>query len=171
MSTAGRVLIVDDEERIREFLSRLLSRAGYEPLVAAEGETALALIRRESPDVVLLDVRMPGLDGLEVLRRAKVLDATLPVVMMTAYGLVRGAVEAIQAGASDYLEKPFDEARLVRAVRVATAAREPRQTITVIGDRVQDGDSLRELMGPSEAVARISVEVARVARSRRRRAH
>ncbi len=165
MSTAGRVLIVDDEERIREFLSRLLSRAGYEPLVAAEGETALALIRRESPDVVLLDVRMPGLDGLDVLRRAKALDATLPVVMMTAYGLVRGAVEAMQAGASDYLEKPLDDARLVRAVRAATAARGPRQTITVMGHRVQDGDSLRELMGPSEAVARISGEVARVARS------
>ena len=162
---AGRVLIVDDEEGIRQILSRLLHREGYETLVASDGEAALALIRREVPDVLLLDVRMPGLGGLEVLRLTKALDAALPVVMMTAYGIVRGAVEAMQAGAYDYLEKPLDNARMVRLVRAAMNARQLRQTLQLAGDRARNDGSLRELMGPSEAVTRLSAAVARVARS------
>ncbi|MBI5627276.1 MAG: response regulator, partial [Candidatus Rokubacteria bacterium] len=103
---AGRILIVDDEEGIREILSRLVRMEGFEPLAVPDGETALDLIRRESPDVALLDIRMPGLDGMELLRRAKEMDRDLPVIMITSHGLVKGAVEALRAGAHDYLVKP-----------------------------------------------------------------
>jgi DNA-binding NtrC family response regulator len=162
---AGRILIVDDEEGIRDHLSRLVQREGFEPLPAPDGETALALITRESPDVVLLDIKMPGLDGMEVLRRAKALDATLPVVMITAQGGVKGAVAALQAGAHDYLEKPLDHADVVRSLHRAMTDRRLRQTIQVLTDRVRESDSLRDVMGPSDVVARISADVACVGRS------
>jgi two-component system nitrogen regulation response regulator GlnG len=162
---AGRILIVDDEEGIRDNLSRLVRQEGFEPLPAPNGETALALITRESPDVMLLDIRMPGLDGMEVLRRAKALDATLPVVMITAHGGVKGAVTALQAGAHDYLEKPLDHADVVRSLHRAMTDRRLRQTIQVLTDRVRESDSLRDVMGPSDVVARISADVANVARS------
>ena len=162
---AGRILIVDDEEGICDNLARLLRREGFEPLLAADGETALALITREAPDVVLLDIKMPGLDGMEVLRRARALDATLPVVMITAHGGVRGAVAALQAGAHDYIEKPLDHADVVRSLHRAMTDRKLRQTILVLTDRVRESDSLHDVMGPSDVVARISADIARVSRS------
>ncbi len=161
----GRILIVDDEEGIREVISRLVRREGFEPLAAPDGETALDLIRRESPDVALLDIRMPGLDGMELLRRAKEMDRDLPVIMITSHGLVKGAVEALRAGAHDYLVKPFENAEVIRSIRRAMTDRGLRRTIRVLSERVRDAGSLRDLMGPSEMIARISADVARVAPS------
>jgi two-component system nitrogen regulation response regulator GlnG len=164
-SPAGRVLIVDDEEGIREIFSRLVRREGFEPLVAPDGETALAIIRRQSPDVVLLDIWMPGLDGMEVLRRAKALDATLPIVIVTSHGFVKAAVEALRAGAHDYLEKPVEHADLIRSLHRAMTERKLQRTIQILTDRVRESDSLRDMMGPSDVIARISADVAQVARS------
>ncbi|MDP2702975.1 MAG: sigma-54 dependent transcriptional regulator, partial [Candidatus Rokubacteria bacterium] len=162
---AGRILLVDDEEEIRELLSRLVRKEGFEPLAAPDGETALDLIRRESPDVALLDIRMPGLDGMELLRRAKEIDRDLPVIMITSHGLVKGAVEALRAGAHDYLVKPFENAEVIRSIRRAMTDRGLRRTIRVLSERVRDASSLPDLMGPSEAIARVSADVARVAPS------
>jgi DNA-binding NtrC family response regulator len=162
---AGRILIVDDEDGIRGILSRLVLKEGFEPLAAPDGETALDLIRRESLDVVLLDIKMPGLDGMEVLRRAQELDRDLPVIMITAHGFVKGAVEALRAGAHDYLVKPFEHADVIRSVHKAMNVRRLGRTVRVLSDRAREGASLRDLMGPSEQVARISADVARVARS------
>jgi two-component system nitrogen regulation response regulator GlnG len=164
-SPGGRILIVDDEEEIRGLLSRLVVQEGFESLSVPDGETALDLIRRESPDVLLLDIRMPGLDGMEVLRRAKELDRDLPVIMITAYGIVKGAVEALRAGAHDYLVKPFEHADVIRSVHRAVNDRRLRRTVRVLSDRVRETASVQELMGPSEEVARISADVACVARS------
>jgi len=161
----GRILIVDDEKGIREILSRLVLTQGFEPLAAPDGETALDLMRRESLDVVLLDIMMPGLGGMEVLRRAKALDRDLPVIMITAHGLVSGAVEALQAGAHDYLVKPFENDDVIRSIRRAMTDRGLRRTIRILSERVRDAGSLRDLMGPSEMIARISADVARVAPS------
>ena len=162
---AGRILIVDDEVEIRELLSRLVLQERFEPLAAPDGETALDLIRRESLDVVLLDIKMPGLDGMEILRRAKELDRDLPVIMITGQGLIKGAVEALRAGAHDYLVKPFEHADVIRSVHKAMNDRRLRRTVRVLSDRAREVASLRDLMGPSDQVARISADVARVARS------
>jgi len=161
----GRILVVDDEEGIREILSRLVRKEGFEPLAAPDGNTALDLIRRESPDVALLDIRMPGLDGMELLRRAKEIDRDLPVIMITSHGLVKGAVEALRAGAHDYLVKPFENAEVIRSIRRAMTDRGLRRTIRVLSARVRDAGSLPDLMGPSGVIARVSADVARVAPS------
>jgi two-component system nitrogen regulation response regulator GlnG len=162
---SGRILIVDDEEEIRGLLSRLVVQEGFEPLTVPDGETALDLIKRESPDVLLLDIRMPGLDGMEVLRRAKVLDRDLPVIMVTAHGFVKGAVEALRAGAHDYLVKPFEHADVIRSLHRAMSDRRLRRTVRILSDRVREVASLQDLMGPSDQIARISADVAHVAPS------
>ncbi|MBI2524996.1 MAG: sigma-54-dependent Fis family transcriptional regulator [Candidatus Rokubacteria bacterium] len=162
---AGRILIVDDEEGIRDILSRLVRKEGFEPVTAADGQAALDLIRRESPDVLLLDIKMPGLDGMEVLRQTRELDADLPVIMITGHGFVKGAVEALRAGAHDYLVKPFDHADVIRAVHRAMNDRRLRRTIRILSERTREAASLPDLMGPSDVVARISADVTRVAAS------
>lgn len=101
-SSPVRILIVDDEEEIREVLSDLLTLEGYSCLTAHNGETALKMIFQQNPDLLLLDYKMPGLDGLEVLRRVKDLKPGLPVVMLTGYANVSGAVKAMKSGARDY---------------------------------------------------------------------
>lgn len=163
MNPPSRVLIVDDEPAVREMLGRVLRPEGYEILQAGDGQQALALIQQEKPDLLLLDIRMPGLDGLEILRRAKALDRDLPVVMVTSNALVQDAVAAMRAGSDDYLVKPLEPADVIRSVRSAlmdrgfsqTARRSPAQAGATAG--------LQDMMGSSDAIATLSAEVARVA--------
>src|SRR6185295_20398030 len=105
-SMRARVLIIDDEEGIRSSLKMILEYEGYDCLLAANGEAGLKIVERESPDAVFLDIKMPNMDGMEVLRQIKAQDATLPVVMISGHGDVRTAFEASKLGAFDFLEKP-----------------------------------------------------------------
>src|SRR5215467_485242 len=101
-----RILVIDDEGAIRDSLKMTLEYEGYEFVGAATGQEGLALAEREAPDLVLLDVKMPGMDGLEVLDRLHAMNETLPIVMISAHGTPSTAVEAIRKGAVDFLEKP-----------------------------------------------------------------
>ncbi|HJR70681.1 MAG TPA: sigma-54 dependent transcriptional regulator [Gammaproteobacteria bacterium] len=107
----AKVLVADDERAICEAFGALLRSAGHTPIVAASGEDALRLIAAERPDVVFLDVQMPGLSGLETLERIRAVDADLPVIVMTAYGTLQTAMTALKAGAFDYLGKPIELTR------------------------------------------------------------
>src|SRR5262249_6780180 len=102
-----RILVVDDEPDMVENCTRILRRAGYRVLATTDPERALALIESDRPDLVLTDLKMPGLDGMELMRRAHELDPTLPIIMITAFGSIESAVAAIKAGAFDYLPKNF----------------------------------------------------------------
>jgi two-component system response regulator AtoC len=111
--TSRRILVVDDAESIRGYLANLLELRGYQVDSAEDGRRALALLEGgAAPDVVLLDVMMPGLDGIETLRRIRDLDPKLPVVMLSVVGSTQTIVEAMQLGAADYLNKPFEEDEL-----------------------------------------------------------
>ena len=122
---AGRVLVVDDEKDFCQVLFVLLKTEGFEPILAYNGETAIEMISRGLPDAVLLDLRMPGLNGTEVLHRAKELQPGLPILIMTAYGGVGGAVEAIKDGAYDYLIKPLNNRALIETLRRAIETVKP----------------------------------------------
>ncbi len=159
----GRVLIVDDEAGVRDVLSRLVRQEGYEPLEAADGEEALAAVRRESPEALLLDLMMPGLDGMEVLRQAKGLDPDLPVVIITSHAAVKDAVSALRAGAHDYLAKPFEHVDVIRSLHGAMTNRGLRRAIRLLSDRTPEAAHLHEMMGASETISRICADVARVA--------
>jgi CheY-like chemotaxis protein len=101
-----KILVVDDEKNIRWILVQCLEEAGYEAISAIDGEQGLEKLK-ENPDLILLDMKLPGIDGLEVLRQARQQYPTLPVIMITAHGTIQTAVEAMKEGAVDYLQKPF----------------------------------------------------------------
>jgi DNA-binding NtrC family response regulator len=102
------ILVVDDELSIRESLSGWLQQDGYEVASAADGPTALSMLQSRHYDIMLLDVKIPQMDGITVLKRLKETEAETAVVMMTAHGTIQDAVEAMKVGAYDYLLKPFD---------------------------------------------------------------
>ncbi|MCX6601843.1 MAG: sigma-54 dependent transcriptional regulator [bacterium] len=161
----ARVLIVDDEKDICAILSDLLKREGLKTIVAHDGNTALKIIRSEMPDVLLVDFKIPGMDGMELLKRAKEVDPDLPGIMITAYADVYGAVEAMRAGAHDYMSKPFDHHEVIRVVRRAVAERDLKRKLMHLSSRLHESHSLTELMGPSDAIGRLISDVNRVAKS------
>lgn len=161
----SRILIVDDEEDICEILARLIRQEGFQPLMAYDGETALRMLRSEFPEVLLTDFRMPGIDGLEVLKRAKELDPDLPVIIITAYADISGAVEAMRVGAHDYLAKPFEHPEVVRVLYRALAERNLKKKLRKMSRQIDAGCSLSKLMGTSDAIGRVISDVNSVADS------
>jgi FixJ family two-component response regulator len=117
--SAYRVLIVDDLESVREAIAGLLKTRGYESVTAASGAAALARLKAEYFDVMICDVRMPGMSGLELLSEALLLDRDLPVLMLTGVNDVATARDALARGAMDYLKKPIELDELDHAVRAA----------------------------------------------------
>jgi DNA-binding NtrC family response regulator len=168
LDTPGhRILIVDDEKDICDLLFRLLKKNGYVPLVAHDGEGALQMIRMGMPDLVVSDVRMPGMDGMELLRRSKQFAPDLPVLMITGYAGIDGAIQAVRQGALDYLPKPFDVKELLEKIKrgIGDGNRARRDTVPSEAPALSAVTRLREMMGPSGVVRRIVSEVALVAPS------
>src|SRR5437660_7489161 len=120
-----RVLVVDDEENIRLVLRTLLKKNGYDVEVADSGEAALPLVDSFGPDVIITDVRMPKMSGLDLLATLKAKNALATVIVMSAYGSIDLALEAIQAGAYDYVAKPFKPDEVILTLRKA----EERETL------------------------------------------
>src|SRR5262249_51944580 len=115
----ARILVIDDEAAIRDSLRMTLEYEGYDFLAAATGQEGLSLADREAPDLVLLDVKMPGMDGLEVLDRLRSMNDALPVVVISGHGTISTAVEATKKGAFDFIEKPFASDRVLVSLRNA----------------------------------------------------
>src|ERR1700733_5108346 len=111
------ILVVEDEAKMRRLLELQLGEEGFAVFSAGDAETGLQLLVREKPDLVVTDLRLPGMSGLEFLQAVKRANAALPVVVMTAYGTVESAVEAMKVGASDFVTKPFSLAELVLVIR------------------------------------------------------
>jgi len=114
-----RILVIDDEAAIRDSMRMILEYEGYESVGAATGEEGIAVVERESIDLVFLDIKMPGMDGLEALGRLKAIAEQLPVVMISGHGTVATAVEATKLGAFDFIEKPLATERILLAIRNA----------------------------------------------------
>ena len=121
--TESTVLIVDDEEGIRESLSGIFEDEGYDVLTSSSGEEALRVLKEQSPDLILLDVWLPGIDGIQTLKEIKDLKPDLPVIMISGHGNIELAVKATRIGAYDFLEKPLS---LERVLLVAKRALEKR---------------------------------------------
>jgi DNA-binding NtrC family response regulator len=135
------ILIVEDESKMRRLLELQLAEEGFRAQTAGDAETGLQLLSRDPFDLVVTDFKLPGMSGLEFLQAAKRIDANLPIVIMTAYGTVESAVDAMKAGASDYVLKPFSLAELVLVIRKELAARrlveENRDLREALGQRYQ----------------------------------
>src|SRR6187402_246488 len=131
-----RVIVIDDDAAIRDTMRMTLEYEGFECLTAASGTEGLAMAEREAPDVVFLDIKMPGLDGLEVLSRLRAQSDTMPVVMVSAHGSTTAALEAGRLGAFRFIEKPLSKDYVLDAARegveVGTLRRENRQMKSVL---------------------------------------
>jgi two-component system nitrogen regulation response regulator NtrX len=112
-----RILVIDDEAAIRDSLKMILEYEDYQFMGAVSGQDGLAAVQRERPDAVLLDIKMPGMDGMEVLRKIHALDESLPVIMISGHGSTATTVEAIKSGAVDYFEKPLSTERVIVTLR------------------------------------------------------
>jgi two-component system response regulator AtoC/two-component system nitrogen regulation response regulator NtrX len=160
---SGRVLIVDDEKSLLLALKGLLSREGYQVETAASGEEAVPRLETGSFHAVLTDLSMPGMSGLQLLEHAKRIDPDLAVVMMTAYGSEKIAVEAMKLGAADYLPKPFDndEIRVVvrRVVETVLLKRDHRRLL----EQVQGHFGCEQIVGASPAMRRVFDTIDKVA--------
>ena len=121
MTLSGTVLVIDDEPSLRQTLTQILKRAGCEAASAADGPTALQRLAAASYDLVYLDIHLPGMDGLQVLKEIHRLYPQLPVVLFTAHASLQSAMEAVRLGATDYLTKPIDPETLVARTRVILA--------------------------------------------------
>src|SRR4051794_26552772 len=108
MSRSGRVLVVDDEANARTALAELLRDEGYEVETAADAFKAMGKYEAFAPDVVVTDLKMPGMDGIELVKKLRADESAAAVIVMTAFGAVQTAVDAMRAGAADYLTKPLD---------------------------------------------------------------
>jgi two-component system nitrogen regulation response regulator NtrX len=115
----SRILVVDDEAGIRRSVRMILEYEGYEVLEASSGPEGVTLVDRESPDLVFLDIKMPGMDGLEALQRMKASSDAIPIVIISGHGTVSTAVEATKAGAFDFIEKPLSSERILVTIRNA----------------------------------------------------
>jgi DNA-binding NtrC family response regulator len=165
-NSPARILVVDDEKLIRWSVGERLQRGGYEVLSAESGEEALELMAAQPPDLVLLDVRLPGIDGLVTLQRALGQLPELAVLMMSAHSTVDIAVEAMKHGAIDFLVKPFPFQALDAAVeRALTTARTRRQIQALTEERRGGGEALAGLVGRSAAMEQVRSMVSRLSGS------
>ncbi|MFZ3208610.1 MAG: sigma-54 dependent transcriptional regulator [Geobacteraceae bacterium] len=124
-----RILVVDDEHLIRWSLEQNLKKQGYEVVTAASGEDALRLVRDEQPDLVLLDIQLPGINGLEVLEKIKEIDEEIIVVMVTAHGGLETAINAMRLGAYDYINKPFNLDEMAIVIKKALETSDLRREV------------------------------------------
>jgi two-component system nitrogen regulation response regulator NtrX len=153
------ILVVDDEKSIRDSLKIILEYEKYGVLLAKDGREALSVFEREAVDLVLLDIKMPGMDGLEVLQEMKRRDPTMAVVIVSGHGTITTAVEATKLGAFDFLEKPLDRDRLLLTVRNGLAQRKLTEENVSLRKRVAGQG---RILGKSAAVGEILATIQKV---------
>src|SRR6266699_3511332 len=156
----SRILVIDDEAAIRDSLRMTLEYEGYEFLGAATGQEGLALAEREAPDLVLLDVKMPGMDGLEVLDRLRASNVAIPVIVVSGHGTISTAVEATKKGAFDFIEKPFASERVLVSLRNALDQRQLRDENRSLKKAVE---VRHQIIGDSAALKQVMAAVGRAA--------
>jgi len=157
------VLVVDDEARIRRILCVLLREAGHLPVEAASGEEALTVQAETGPAIILLDLRLPGMDGLEILPRLLAAEPRPDVLVMTAHGSIRSAVEAIRHGAFDFLSKPFDNAELMMLVQRALELRSLHLEVDALRGELDAGFGFDGIIGISPQMRHVFKLMAKVA--------
>ena len=166
LETGQRILIIDDEAAIRESLETLLSLEGYAVEMALDGEEGLDRIEQNSYDLVLLDLALPGKNGLEVLQILRESQPALPVIMITAYGKVDNVVDAIRTGAQNFVQKPWDNEKLLADIRSAIGRYHAEEEIIQLKRALKQRYSFSNIIGKSEPMLRIFDLVAQVAPSR-----
>ncbi|HKL70838.1 sigma-54 dependent transcriptional regulator [Salibaculum sp.] len=160
MAQAMKIAIVDDEQDMRQSISQWLALSGYDTEAFASAEEALKGIGSDYPGIVVTDIRMPGMDGMQFLKKLKSQDSSLPVIMITGHGDVPMAVEAMRVGAYDFLEKPFNPDRMTELARKATTMRRLALDNRALRRELSDGSALMsKLIGASPVMERLKEDL------------
>lgn len=158
-----KILIIDDEEHMCWALDRAMTQEGYQTLVAYRGQQGLKLIREESPSLVILDLRLPDMNGMDVLKDAKEINPKLPVVMLTAHGTIETAIEAMKIGANDYITKPFDLDELKLVIKQNLLVCQLETEVTFLRSELKS--KYDNIVGSSKIMQEIIALIERVAHS------
>ncbi|MGW8311879.1 MAG: sigma-54-dependent transcriptional regulator [Desulfuromonadales bacterium] len=161
----SRILVVDDEHLIRWSLEQSLKKQGYDVVTAGNGEDALRLVHEETPELMLLDIQLPGIDGLEVLAKVKEIDSEIIVVMVTALGVLETAVKAMRLGAYDYINKPFNLDELSIIVKKALENRQLRKEVAHLRSAQESKFGINNIIGQSRHMKQVLEMVRKVAKS------
>ncbi len=160
MGQAMKIAIVDDEKDMRQSISQWLALSGYDTETYASAEDALKGLGQDYPGIVVSDIKMPGMDGMQFLKRLKGVDSSLPVIMITGHGDVPMAVEAMRIGAFDFLEKPFNPDRMTELAKKATTARRLTLDARALRRELSDGGALmKKLIGQSPVMERLKEDI------------
>jgi len=160
MSKAMKIAIVDDEKDMRQSISQWLALSGFDTETFASAEEALKGLSTDYPGIVVSDIKMPGMDGMQFLRKLKGVDSSLPVIMITGHGDVPMAVEAMRIGAFDFLEKPFNPDRMTELAKKATQARRLTLDNRALRRELSDGSALiKKLIGNSAPMERLKEDI------------
>ncbi len=116
MTRKKRILVVDDDVDIVRIVTKMLAQEDYQVFTSVSGEEALEKVQKEKPDILLLDIMMPRMNGLEVLRRVKEIDPAITIIMITAFGDIDSYLDAMESGAFEYINKPFESEELIRMI-------------------------------------------------------
>jgi two-component system NtrC family response regulator/two-component system response regulator HydG len=160
------ILVVDDEKNTREALAQILSEDGYDVIPASDGYQALDVIGRDLPDLILADLKMPGMSGIELLSQIRNKGYNIPFVLMTAYGTIDTAVEALKKGAEDYLTKPVDMEALQLQISKILSRRKMVQEIKDLRERLRDKYRFENIVGSSPQMQAIFKTIHQIANSR-----
>jgi len=160
-----KILIVDDERLVRQSLEKGLGEQGYQVNSTDSGRGAISLAEEESPDLVLLDLKLPDLNGIEVLKRLREIDQNLTVLIITAYGSIDTAIAAIRAGAYDYLTKPFDLETILLSVRQALEASTLKKEVAYFRTRETVRFALHRIVGESPIMREVRQRIKQIAQS------
>ena len=163
MSDRFRVLVIDDDPGVRDYMEALVSRQGYEVVAVADGEQALDVLDKTQPDLITLDVVLPGMDGLQTLSKLKQRVPNVPVVMLSGHGQARNIVEAMRLGASDFLRKPFEVEELELAFQKALEKRALKQEVERLRGRARSETELMLLCGDNPKMREIRDIIEQVA--------
>ncbi|MFN8543885.1 MAG: sigma-54 dependent transcriptional regulator [Candidatus Binatia bacterium] len=161
-----KALVVDDERKMRRILQMVLERMGIESVAAETGPEALERFRAEKIDLVLTDLKMPGMTGIELLAELRALDTDVPVIVLTAYGTVQTAVEAMKLGAFDYVLKPFDLDAIEMTIRTALDLQRYQQENRYLREREAEAPAFENLVGDSPAMQQVYDLVRRIGPTR-----
>jgi DNA-binding NtrC family response regulator len=159
------ILIVDDEESVRDSLCNWFIEDGYSVECAENAKKALQMLEEKDFDIILADIKMPGMDGMEMHRRIKTLNRESIVIIMTAFASVDTAVQALKDGAFDYITKPFDPDDLSHLIRNAAAQISLKSENEALKRRVTTLENVEDLIGRSEAIRKVLEQVENVAQS------
>ena len=160
-----KILVVDDEHLIRWSLEQSLIKQGYDAITAASGEDALKIVQEDAPELILLDIQLPGLDGLEVLERVKEIDEDILVIMVTALGVLETAVKAMRMGAYDYINKPFNLDELSIIIKKALETKELRKEVAHLRSTQSSKYGIDKIIGGSSHMHQVLEMVRKVAQS------